>query len=57
MALKVVGSVFFFAVFGMSAGPVVWQYVPEVVGGNIVGLATLLNWSGVFLIVFFYPLI
>jgi hypothetical protein len=57
VALKVVGSVFFFAVFGMSAGPVVWQYVPEVVGGNIVGLATLLNWSGVFLIVFFYPLI
>ncbi len=53
---KVLGCIVFFWVFGVSAGPIVWQYVPEIVEGNIVGLATLTNWTSVFVIVLIYPL-
>jgi len=43
-------------VYGISLGPVVWLYVPEIIPAKIVPLATMMNWFGCSLCVIFTPM-
>jgi Na+/melibiose symporter-like transporter len=45
------------AVFGLSLGPVVWLYIPEIVQPKIVPYSTMANWMATLLIVFLFPVI
>lgn len=43
-------------VYGISLGPVVWLYVPEIIPAKIVPLATMMNWLGCSISVIFTPI-
>ncbi len=43
-------------VYGISLGPVVWLYVPEIIPAKIVPFATMMNWFGCSLCVMFTPI-
>lgn len=43
-------------IYGISLGPVVWLYVPEIIPAKIVPLATMMNWFGCSLCVIFTPI-
>ena len=43
--------------FGLSLGPVVWLYIPEVVQPNIVPFSTGINWGGAALVMLLFPII
>jgi MFS transporter, SP family, arabinose:H+ symporter len=43
-------------IYGISLGPVVWLYVPEIIPANIVPIATMMNWLGCSLCVIFTPI-
>jgi len=51
------GLVLFMANFGLSLGPVVWLYIPEVVQPNIVPFSTGINWGGAALVMLLFPII
>ena len=51
------GLVVFMANFGLSLGPVVWLYIPEVVQPNIVPFSTGINWTGAALVMLLFPII
>jgi SP family arabinose:H+ symporter-like MFS transporter len=44
-------------IYGISLGPVVWLYVPEIVPSKVVPLATVMNWFGCSLCVIFTPIV
>jgi MFS transporter, SP family, arabinose:H+ symporter len=43
-------------IYGISLGPVVWLYVPEIIPAKIVPLATMMNWIGCSICVVFMPI-
>ncbi len=43
--------------FGLSLGPVVWLYIPEVVQPNIVPFSTGANWGAAALVMLLFPII
>lgn len=43
-------------IYGISLGPVVWLYVPEIIPAKIVPLATMMNWLGCSLCVILTPI-
>lgn len=51
------GLVLFMGIFGMSLGPVVWLYIPEIVQPNIVPFSTGMNWTGTSLVVLLFPIV
>lgn len=51
------GLVIFMANFGLSLGPVVWLYIPEIVQPNIVPFSTGVNWGGAALVMLLFPII
>lgn len=53
--LILAGLFIFMAVFGLSLGPVVWLYIPEIVQPNIVPFSTMANWISAFLIMLLFP--
>ena len=55
--LILLGLVLFMANFGLSLGPVVWLYIPEVVQPNIVPFSTGINWGGAALVMLLFPII
>jgi MFS family permease len=55
--LILLGLVFFMANFGLSLGPVVWLYIPEIVQPNIVPFSTGINWTGAALVMLLFPII
>lgn len=48
--------IFYMFVYGISLGPVVWLYVPEIIPAKIVPFATLMNWFGASICVIFTPI-
>lgn len=44
-------------IYGVSIGPSVWLYVPEIIPAKIVPLATMMNWLGCSLCVIFTPIV
>ncbi len=51
------GLVVFMANFGISLGPVVWLYIPEIVQPNIISFSTGANWGAAALVMLFFPII
>ena len=47
----------FLMVFGFTAGPLVWLYVPEIIPAETVPFATFLNWSASTLTIVITPII
>ena len=39
--------------FGLSAGPIVWMYVPEIIPARVVPFATMMNWLSATLVIIF----
>jgi MFS family permease len=51
------GLVIFMANFGISLGPVVWLYIPEIVQPGVVPFSTGINWAGAALVMLLFPII
>lgn len=54
--LILAGLLMFMAVFGISLGPVVWLYIPEIVQPRVVPYSTASNWISASLVVIFFPI-
>lgn len=55
-SLVLVGLFMFMAVFGLSLGPVVWLYIPEIVQPKIVPYSTASNWISASLVIILFPI-
>lgn len=51
------GLFLFMLIFGLSLGPVVWLYIPEIVQPSIIPYSTAANWIGALLTIFLFPII
>ena len=45
------------AVFGLSLGPVVWLYIPEIVQPRIVPFSTATNWIIASIVIILFPIL
>lgn len=55
--IVVLGLFLFMAVFGLSLGPIVWLYIPEIVQPKIVPYSTAANWIGALIVIMFFPIL
>ena len=55
--LILVGLFSFMANFGLSLGPIVWMYIPEIVLPNFLPYSTMINWGGSALSILLFPII
>lgn len=51
------GLIVFMADFGLSLGPVVWLYIPEILEPNLIAFSTLANWTTASLITILFPIL
>lgn len=51
------GLIFFMACFGLTLGPVVWIYLPEVSQPKVLSLATGASWASCSLVMLLFPII
>ena len=51
------GLIIFMADFGLSLGPIVWLYIPEIVEPQIIPFTTLSNWAAAAVVMFLYPIL
>lgn len=56
-ALVLLGLFLYMGVFGVSLGPVVWLYIPEVVEPKVVPFSTAVNWITASIIIILFPII
>lgn len=49
--------ILFMIVYGLTIGPAVWLYVPEIIPPKIVPPATFMNWLGVSISVILTPIV
>ena len=52
-----IGMIIFMANFGLSYGPIVWLYIPEIVEPNIIPFSTMTNLIGATICIMVFPLI
>jgi SP family arabinose:H+ symporter-like MFS transporter len=57
LAWILLGLIVFMGGFGLTLGPVVWIYLPEVAQPKILSLATAANWGGCSLVMLTFPII
>lgn len=50
------GLVIFMANFGLSLGPIVWLYIPEIVEPEVVPFSTLSNWASAAIVMILFPI-
>lgn len=55
-SLILAGLFLYMAVFGLSLGPVVWLYIPEIVQPKIVPYSTASNWISASLVIILFPI-
>jgi SP family arabinose:H+ symporter-like MFS transporter len=55
--LIISGLIIFMADFGLSLGPVVWLYIPEILEPNYIAFSTLANWTTASLITILFPIL
>lgn len=55
--LVLVGLFLYMGVFGVSLGPVVWLYIPEIVQPKIVPFSTATNWICASLVIILFPIL
>jgi hypothetical protein len=51
------GLMIFMANFGLSLGPVVWLYIPEVLEPSLIPVSTACNWGSATLITILFPIL
>lgn len=51
------GLVAYQTLFGVTLGPVVWLYIPEIVQPNYIGASVMFNWAGATFVIGFFPVI
>lgn len=51
------GLVVFMANFGMSLGPIVWLYIPEILEPQLIPISTMANWASAAFITFLFPVL
>lgn len=51
------GLFLYMAVFGVSLGPVVWLYIPEIVQPKVVPFSTATNWISCALVIIMFPIL
>lgn len=56
-SLILVGLFLFMWVFGISLGPIVWLYIPEIVQPKIVPFSTATNWICASLVIILFPIL
>jgi hypothetical protein len=52
-----VGLFLFMAVFGLSFGPLVWLYIPEIVPASIIPYSTTTNWVTASMVIILFPIV
>ena len=52
-----IGLALFMANFGLTLGPVIWLYIPEIVQPSLVGVATGVNWLGASITMILFPIL
>ncbi len=57
LALIIIGLFLFMANFGLTLGPVVWVYLPEIVQSSVLPYATATNWGTASVITLMFPVI
>lgn len=57
VALILVGLFAYMANFGLSLGPIVWMYIPEIVSPSFLPYSTMANWAGAILSILLFPII
>lgn len=55
--LILVGLFLFMWIFGISLGPIVWLYIPEIVQPRIVPFSTATNWICASLVIILFPIL
>jgi len=55
--LIIAGLLIFMANFGVSLGPVVWLYIPEIVEPKIIPFSTMANWASCTFIIILFPIL
>lgn len=54
----ILGGLFvFMANFGLSLGPIVWLYIPEILEPSRISISTMANWASASLITILFPII
>lgn len=48
---------YYMANFGLSLGPIVWMYIPEIVEPSFLPFSTMVNWGGSALSILLFPII
>ena len=57
LGLIIAGLFLFMANFGLTLGPVVWVYLPEIVQSSVLPYATATNWGTASVIMLMFPVI
>jgi MFS transporter, SP family, arabinose:H+ symporter len=57
VGLILFGLFCYMANFGLSLGPIVWMYIPEIVEPSFLPYSTMLNWGGSALSILLFPII
>ena len=52
-----IGMIVFMAFFGLTLGPIVWLYIPEIVEPKIIPFSTMSNLAGATICIMIFPLI
>ncbi len=52
-----IGLFGYMANFGLSLGPIVWLYIPEIVDASFLPYSTMVNWGGSALSILLFPII
>lgn len=47
----------FMGIYGVSYGPMVWLYIPEIVQPKIIPYTTATNWIGASIVIILFPII
>lgn len=53
----IAGLVFYMLFYGLSLGPVVWLYIPEIVEPKIIPFSTLANWVSASIVMILFPIL
>jgi len=57
LTMIIIGLALFMANFGLTLGPVVWVYLPEIIQSSILPYAIATNWGTASLIMLLFPMI
>lgn len=57
VGLILLGLFCYMANFGLTLGPIVWMYIPEVVSPSFLPYSTMVNWGGAAASILFFPII